>query len=232
MLMQAGFLCLESGLAREDIDCVLGDTAYGGMEVRESVRTSLGVRLLAPPPPSSRSSDLFVKTDFDMDFEHDAVTCPGGVTTTTYTSPPSLAGGRRFRGTRKQCAGCPLAEQCLGPGRRSRSVNLHAFEEQQRTAREEWARPEVKAAYRVRTQCERLINRMTRHGGRQARAWGLASAHLQAHAIALTNNLALMAKALANAAEPVALLPDRIRCLSKMPTCRHAVRGRRVPERC
>ena len=80
-------------------------------------------------------------------------------------------------------------------------MHLRAQEAELRAIREEWSRPETKAEYRPRSQCERLINQMTRHGGRKARAWGLGYAHLQAHAIAMTNNLALLARALADSHE-------------------------------
>jgi len=43
---------------------------------------------------------------------------------------------------------------------------------------------------------------MTRHGARKARSWGLGKAQLQAHAIAMTCNLKLLAKALARESTP------------------------------
>ena len=48
-----------------------------------------------------------------------------------------------------------------------------------------------------RSQCERLVNQMTRHGCRRARGWGLGSAQLQAHLIAMRCNLQLLARVLA-----------------------------------
>src|SRR5690606_37607303 len=59
------------------------------------------------------------------------------------------------------------------------------YEAELRAARAAWERPEVRADYRTRTQCERLVNQMTRHGCRQARRWGLGPAQLQAHLTAL-----------------------------------------------
>lgn len=49
----------------------------------------------------------------------------------------------------------------------------------------------------MRTQCERLVDRMTRHGARQADAWGLGSANFQAPGVGITCNLELFAKKLA-----------------------------------
>jgi hypothetical protein len=77
---------------------------------------------------------------------------------------------------------------------------LHPYEDELRAAREAWSQPETRALYRTRTQCERLVNQITRYGGRQARAFGLQHAQLQGHAIATASNLRLLAKAIATSA--------------------------------
>ena len=53
---------------------------------------------------------------------------------------------------------------------------------------------EVRRLYRIRSQCERLVNQVTRHGGRTARSFGLGAAQLQAHLIAMRCNLGVLAK--------------------------------------
>ena len=64
-------------------------------------------------------------------------------------------------------------------------------------ARKDWEDPNTRELYRRRAECERLVNQMTRHGARRARSWGLGSAQLQAHLIAMRCNLQLLARALA-----------------------------------
>ena len=76
-------------------------------------------------------------------------------------------------------------------------IRLNPEEEELRRARVEWEEPEVREAYRVRSQVERLVDKMTRHGARRARQWGIAAARQQAYAIAAVNNLLVLAKALA-----------------------------------
>lgn len=180
----------------EDLDRVLGDTAYGGAELRCDVQ-ALGVHLLAPPQPVTAPEGRFSKNDFMLDFEEDAATCPAGVTSTHYTTPPSLKGGKRFTWSSADCQHCPLAGQCLMHNTKSRALILHPHEQTLQAIREEWSRPETRKAYRVRTQCERLVNHLTRHGARQARAWGQGSAHFQVHTIAVAVNLALLARMVA-----------------------------------
>jgi hypothetical protein len=63
----------------------------------------------------------------------------------------------------------------------------------------EWARQEVRSEYRPRARFERVNHLLVRHGARQARAWGLSAANLQAHVIAMRCNLQLLAEHLAAA---------------------------------
>ena len=78
---------------------------------------------------------------------------------------------------------------------RTKVLKLHPYEQEVRRARQQWDNPNTREPYRVRSQCERLVNQVARQGGRQARAFGL----LQAHAIAMRCNLALFAKQMLSA---------------------------------
>ncbi|MBW2536116.1 MAG: transposase [Deltaproteobacteria bacterium] len=175
----------------------LGDTAYGAAELRVTVRDTLGVEILAPPPPARRSTKkLFVKSDFIVDLDAWTATCPNDVTTDEWTTVRSDGKTRpRFAWPAQACKSCPLHEQCLGKQRGRRRLILHQYERELRALRAEWDKPETRRAYRIRSQCERLVHSMTRHGARRARAWGLRSANFQAHAIAAVVNLGLLAKA-------------------------------------
>mgnify|MGYP000194530816 CR=1 FL=1 len=189
-----------------DIRQVLGDTAYGGAALRVGVRLLQGVKLLAPPPAGhGRLTTKLGKNEFDIDFRTMTATCPNGqVSTDSKTAIYSMSGDTRpttrLYWAREKCTGCPLAKQCPtttrgGGGRHS--ILLHPDEEEVRTARLEWDDPKIREEYRTRSQCERLVHKLTRRGGRQARQWGLAAARQQAHAIAAAANLLLLARALA-----------------------------------
>ena len=95
------------------------------------------------------------------------------------------------------CNACPLRERCCGNRQGGLHVRLHPHEQELRQAREDWQDPQIRELYRRRSQCERLVNQMTRHGCRRARGWGLGSAQLQAHLIAMRCNLQLLARVLA-----------------------------------
>ena len=187
----------------DDIEQVLGDSAYGGTRARHEIRQTHGVNLLTPPPQDThKKTGKVAKSDFTIDFEAETVTCQGGFTTDEYKivnySEHNLP-AYRYKWPKQTCEACSLNAECLGKGCRSKILLLHPLEQELRTHREAWKNPEVRQEYRRRGEFERLIHTSTRHGGRQARTWGLTAANIQAHGIVTTSNLSLLAKALAAA---------------------------------
>ena len=79
------------------------------------------------------------------------------------------------------------------PPRYGKRLTLHPHERALREAREQWTRPERKRLYRRRAEVELVIARAVRQGARQCHAYGLSSANLQAHSIAMTLNAAISA---------------------------------------
>lgn len=186
----------------DGLNQVMADTAYGAASFRRRVKQELGITMLAPPPPATRrAEERFGKSDFEIDFaNHDAL-CPNGELACGVTTVMGNGGiAQRYKWHRDSCDSCELRAQCLTRGARSKVVLLHPDEQSLREARRHWQDPETRKAYRRRSQCERLVHRMTRRGARKARAWGLHKANQQAHTIATTCNLALLAAAMAEAA--------------------------------
>ena len=184
------------------IEFVLGDTAYGGAELRHVVRATLSVELVAPPPKGNVKANGYTRKDFDVDMARKQATCPRGNGATTLSMSWSSELGMHFpifRWSKKICAHCDAYQACVGKHGGGKTLTLHPYEQELRRAREQWDNPDVRELYRTRSQCERLINQVVRHGGRQARAFGLQSAQLQAHVIAMRCNLALFAKQMLSA---------------------------------
>ncbi len=195
---------------REDIELVLADTAYGGARLRFVAEYALGVKLLAPPPAASRARKSVSKAHFGVDFEAGMVTCPAGQATSDFDMRPAIGHDvlvRAYRWPKEVCGGCALRQSCLGKSKGGKRLRLHPYEQQLREATAGWKDPEVRCQYRVRTQCERLVDRMTRHGARHADAWGLGAANFQAHCIGMACNLELLARKLATR-EGVPRQPD------------------------
>jgi hypothetical protein len=184
----------------QEIEQILGDTAYGGARLRHVVQGAERVTLLAPPQPLSAKAQAGRAT-MQMDLDEGTATCAAGVTTREIRyrrTRDHAAAVTTFFWPKEVCAACPRGESCCCENHRGRRLmKLHLYERELRASREAWSRPETRAAYRTRSQCERLVNQITRHGGRKARAWGLGAANLQAHSIVMRCNLELLARSLA-----------------------------------
>ncbi|MEO8527077.1 MAG: transposase [Caldimonas sp.] len=192
LLRRAKDLCAE-------ITQVLADTAYGGARLRHIAQGACGVNLIAPPPPVNGKAGKLGKGDTILDREARTVTCANGVVTDDIRFVWSSEHGvhvPRVAWPKSACDACPLSAQCRGKDTGGRRMLLHPYEDELRAAREAWSDPATRKTYRTRSQCERLVNQMTRYGGRQARAFGLKQAQMQAHAIAAASNLRLLARAL------------------------------------
>lgn len=70
-------------------------------------------QLVAPLIPYNTRSERFTPDDFTLSPDETTLTCPRGRTSTTAYRSQS-GDGRNFRFLPKQCAGCPLVEQCRG----------------------------------------------------------------------------------------------------------------------
>jgi hypothetical protein len=164
-------------------------------------RRGSGVRIIAPPPPVVRNSERLTRDDIRIDFKARTATCAAAVTTTDHRwvySKDYNTTVSYYRWPKQTCRACPLRTACCGDVDGGRRIRLHAYERQLRQARIDWADSTTRDKYRTRSQCERLIHRAVRHGGRKAAGWGLATAHLQAHTIVCACNLALLARVMAN----------------------------------
>ena len=193
-----------------ELDRVLGDTAYGGTPLRIEA-AEVGVEIVAPPPPISlrKGSNTLGKHEFEVDFAAFRATCPAGVTTEDHRVRTSKDGVERsvFSWPLSECASCPLRDRCRpgweppppGPtprGRphRGRSLELHPNEQLLREVRARWNTADYRREYRRRIEGERLVHSIIRRGGRQAAAFGLVAADLQAHLIAMVCNLGVLAR--------------------------------------
>jgi hypothetical protein len=184
-----------------ELERVLADTAYGGARLRHVVQQHLGVTLLSPPPPVDEKEGKLGKAKFAIDFENATATCPNGIISDdmrrSHWSSEHNMHAPSFAWKKSTCDECPLSTACRGKETGGRRLVVHPYEQELRRAREVWADPKIRNAYRERSQGERLIYEVVRRGGRQARAFGLQAAQLQAHSIAMACNLRLLAQALA-----------------------------------
>lgn len=154
----------------DDGPVVYGDTAYGTGELLTRLEEA-GVESRCKAAMPTAPGGLFSKSDFQIDLEAQAVTCPQGHTV------PLVRGKDPTRATARfgvSCTGCPLASQCTRSSR-GRTISVGPHEAVLQRARAQQQDPEWADDYRAtRPKVERKLAHLTRrrHGGRRARMRG------------------------------------------------------------
>ena len=168
---------------------VLGDTAYGNIEVREEL-AGRKIAVLAPVLTTSPKRDAIAKDEFRIDIDADTVTCPQGRTVPIYKPRPGRRRHTEERKARfKDCAPCPLSERCAPTGKRD--ILISRREDLRQAALKQLSDPaERDHLKRVRPRIERLLALIAhRYKGRNSRYLGARKSAFQALWTAVIVNL-------------------------------------------
>jgi transposase len=170
---------------------VIGDTAYGNVEVREGLEAR-SISVLAPVHATSPKDRLIPKEAFAIDLESNTVTCPGGKTGRIYKRASrrrSMDEDRLARFSRSDCEPCPLRARCAPGGRRA--LRISRREDLRQAALQALSDPaELHHLKRVRPRIERLLGLIVyRYRGRKSRYLGTRKSTLQALWTAVLVNL-------------------------------------------
>jgi transposase len=171
---------------------VIGDTAYGNVEVREQLKQRHVGVLARLHSTASDADDAIAKDAFHIDLDSDTVTCPRGKTTKIYQhrrGRPAATGQRVARFSPTDCQPCPLRERCAPRGRRQ--IRINRREDLRQAALRQLADPvELDHLTRTRPRIERLLGLMVyRYHARTSRYNGTRKTELQAVWTAVLVNL-------------------------------------------
>jgi transposase len=168
---------------------VIGDTAYGNVEVREELEQR-HVEVLAPVHSSSPKDGKIPKERFAIDLDSDTVTCPEGKTTPIYKPRANRKIRQRAaRFAREDCEPCPLRQRCAPGGQRD--IRISHREDLRQTALQALSDPAQREhLYRTRPRIERLLGLIVhRYQGRKSRYLGARKSAFQALWTAVLVNL-------------------------------------------
>ncbi|MGI8767600.1 MAG: transposase [Propionibacteriaceae bacterium] len=180
----------EAGQADGEDASVYGDNAYGTGEFHDRLEQA-GIESKCKTQQPVAAGGLFAKDRFDIDLEHDTVTCPAGQTAPIRRGTDG-SGTAHFASA---CLGCPPREQCTKAAA-GRSVSVGTHEQQLTDARARQRDPDWVADYRAtRPKVERKIGHLMRrrHGGRRARVRGRAKLAADFALLGAAVNLARLA---------------------------------------
>jgi len=178
----------------------LVDAGYIDADLLVEVNQGYGVQLIGPPRSAkgwqTKEAGAFTANDFDIDWEHEQVSCPDGKTSASWKAYQQ--GGRYPRTLIKvlfataDCRACPLRARCTRSPQRPRSLNFQpkAAFEALKAAREYIASDKGQEAYQLRAGIESTLSQGVRaFGMRRSRYRGEAKTHLQETAAAAAINV-------------------------------------------
>lgn len=99
------------GNSGQELDRILGDTAYGGLGTRAEL-SSLNAEIVVKAPPGTRRG-MFSLDDFEIDEHSGKATCPAGKTSHERRRVAGDDPGWRYQFSRKDCTGCELRAKCI-----------------------------------------------------------------------------------------------------------------------
>ncbi|MBV9383817.1 MAG: IS1182 family transposase [Streptosporangiaceae bacterium] len=184
----------------------LDGAGYNGPVLR-ALTDPRGLNLdVTVPPPTPAARTTFGPERFSLqvlDAQHGEVTCPHGQTT-RQRSRTRQGTGYRYQFKARQCAACPLREQCQEnpASRRGRVVIKNDYEAEYAQVAAKAKTPEYQEVRRTHPKIERKLNEVVRHHqGRRACYRGLAKVLTQGVLTALVVNVKRMVKLLRQRAE-------------------------------
>ncbi len=175
----------------QELEEVLGDTAYGDLETREAIE-ALGAEVIAKAPPGTRKG-MFDRTDFRIDSRRGVARCPAGKRSMRRSAVAGGDPGWRYRFSRKECGPCPLRKQCTKSRAGARVVQITEKTEALWRLRKQQKTKRFRSRYRKRVAVEHRIGRLVQLGVRQAKYFGKAKTGFQIALAATVANLMLVA---------------------------------------
>ncbi len=179
--------------SEQALEEVLGDTAYGDLETRESIE-ALGAEVIAKAPPGTRKG-MFDRRDFRVDPSRRAARCPAGKRSIRRNAVRGDDPGWTYVFSRHDCSPCPLRAQCTKSPTAARHLKITEKTERLWRLRKQQKTKRFRKRYRRRVVVEHRIGRMIQLGARQAKYFGKAKTGFQIALIATVANLMLVAAA-------------------------------------
>ena len=177
------------------IDKIYGDSAYNKVE---EIENNPEIEFCVKVPQPSNVTGLYTKDEFDIDCENGTVTCPAGNIARFDSDMLKEHKIIKIRFTSKLCDKCKLKDKCTKSKKGERTINLHPYEKELQEKREYQKSDEFKEDYAKRSNGERTISQITRHGGRKSRYKGKKKTLWQLTMVSISNNIYELMKYLQN----------------------------------
>jgi IS5 family transposase len=183
----------------------------------------LALQVYVPPFQNPSKGDYFKPSDFHIDQSWQILSCPAGQLSSK-SHIGSRGHSRVFTFSRRQCANCPLLNQCMDemPKSGGRRVDKNYYESDYEAARERAKTERYAEVKKLHPRVERkFADIVCNHGGRRARYRGIKKVKVQFLITAMVVNIKRMVRLLSlslslsnKLGQPSLFFFNFIRCLN------------------
>lgn len=170
-----------------EINKLYGDSAYCNFEEIERRETE-GMEFRVKTRNAVNKQGYYTKEDFKIDLEEGTITCPAEQRVRFDKKKVKKRKNSTVNFRKSVCENCPLRDKCTS-SKNGRQITIHPYEDRIQEQREYQKTKEFKEDYSKRSNGERTIAEITRHGGRKGRYVGKEKTKFQVLMACINNNI-------------------------------------------
>lgn len=169
----------------EEIEKLYGDSAYNDGE--EINKRKNEIEIVAKVPGAVNKNGFYTKDDFKIDMQNGKIECPAEKI--VYFNANSIPeNGKTIFFTSKNCDECNKKNKCT-KSKNGRTVCINPDEEEIIEIKKFQKTEEFREDYAKRSNGERTISELTKHGARQGRFIGVAKTRFQLLLVSINHNI-------------------------------------------
>ena len=169
-----------------EVETLYGDSAYADLDMIEELEKE-GMEFFIKVSKASNRDGFFTKDDFEINMEEGTVTCPAGQVEKINEKKMKTRKTTTV-GFSSKCCNCPLRSKCT-KSKSGRQITIHKNERKLQKEKVRQATETFKKEYARRSNGERTISELTKHGGRKSKHVGLEKTKQQLIIAAINNNI-------------------------------------------
>jgi transposase len=169
----------------QEIKKLYGDSAYND---REEINKRKGdTEVVAKIPKAVNKNGLYTKDDFKIDMENGTIECPAEKTV-SFNSASIPDSGKAICFGNDNCDKCSKKDKCT-TSKTGRTVSINANEAEILEVKAFQKTTEFKEDYAKRSNVERTISELTKHGAREGKYIGVKKTRFQLLVSAINHNI-------------------------------------------
>lgn len=186
-----GELIDETNESGYNVDKIYGDSAYCDWEEIEKREDDM--EFCVKVSKASNKKGFYTKDEFEIDIDKGEIICPAGEIANFNPKKVKNRKKTSVNFGKDICDTCPHRDKCT-TSKNGRQITIHTHEDKIQKQKKKQKTEEFKKDYNKRSNGERTIAFLTRHGGRKGRYIGKKKTGFQIMMAALNQNIKVVMK--------------------------------------